>query len=155
MPNENDKEIRAAIATVIAAAEPNARVYGWNVLDHHPDDWPGLFRTEAGGVHGWIVRRREIKSEWKRTGIIDRRFAEYDIFGFYGFRSGMAGDNSDDEFAAICDGIYEAIKATPDLELPAIVERHELLQFAAMTTTRPGEETMHFAHGRLKVALCC
>lgn len=155
MPNDLDKQVRTAIGEIISATAPDAKVYPWNVLDHDVDDWPGLFRTAGDGLHGWVIRRREVASSWKNLGRRDHRFPEYDVFGFYKFRSGKLGDNSDDEFAEICDDVYEAFKAKPDLDLSGVVEKHDLLQFAVITTTRPGEETMHFAHGRLKVYLCC
>lgn len=153
MANDLDKQIRDKIAGLIAAEYEDAKVYGWNALSHQLGDWPGLFRTDDG-THGWIIKRAQTATEWKSIGR-DRRKWTYDIWGFYGFESGQASDNSDNEFAEICDTVYEAIKAEPRLDFEGTVEMHELLQFAAITTINTGEETLHFVRGRLTVHLCC
>lgn len=79
----------------------------------------------------------------------------YDIWGFYGFRSGTETDNSDNEFGAILDVVANAFTQEPKLTLSGGVRDHGLLQFAAITTIDCGEEILHFAQGRLIVNLCC
>lgn len=156
MANDLDKQIRIKIGGVITAAYATAIVYPWNVLSHRLDEWPGLFRMSAGGTHGWIIKRSAAGNEWKQlSGLRDRRKWTYDVWGFYGFRSGKTSDNSDNEFGEIWDTVYEAIKAKPTLDFEGTVEWHELLQLVNMTTIRTGEETLHFAQGRLAVHLCC
>lgn len=148
-----DKNIRAAIADLITSATTDAKVYPWNVLTHDLSEWPGLFRgTER--VHGWVVKRSSMPSERKNASR-DRRTFVYDIWGYYGFRSGKTGDNSDDEFAEICDDVYDAVKAEPRLGFESDVEYHELLQVVNLTTIDCGEETLHFCQARLTVHLCC
>lgn len=154
MANDIDIQIRAKAGLIISAAYPTARVYSWNALSHDLADWPGLFRTTDSKTHGWIIRRVAQPSEWKNPQR-DRQKPEYDIYGFYKFRSGKLGDNSDDEFALIWDTVYEAFKAAPRLNFDTVVERHDLLQLVRLTTINTGEETLHFAQGRLKVHLCC
>lgn len=148
-----DKQIRIAIKQVISALYPEARVFAWSVLSHSLSEWPGLFRAADGATHGWIVKRSGLAAAWKNPQR-DRKVVAYDIWGFYGFRAGNEADNSDNDFALIVDGVYEAIKASPTLGLEG-VERHGLLQIAANTTIDTGEETLHFAQGRLEVYLCC
>lgn len=154
MANDLDKQIRGKIGTIISTAYLTAMVYPWNALSHKLDEWPGLFRTTDGKTHGWIIKRALTDNEWKTIGR-DRRRWNYDLWGFYGFRSGKTSDNSDNEFGEICDTVYEEIKAKPRLDFDGTVEMHELLQFVNITTINTGEETLHFAQGRLKVHLCC
>jgi hypothetical protein len=150
-----DKTIRDAIKTVIAAAADGARIYAWNVLSHDLADWPGLFETEEGGRHGWVIKRAAGDAKWKGNYQRARLWHDYDLLGFYGFRSGKEGDNSDDEFGEICDDVFAALKAAPRLGLDATIEEHELLQWQRITTINCGEETLHYAEGRLRVLLCC
>lgn len=154
MPNDYDKQIRLAIKPLITISYAGAMVYPWNVLSHKLKEWPALFRMTNGSVHGWIIKRAETQSEWKNVAKRDRQSWPYDVLGFYGFRSGKQGDNSDDEFGEICDTVYENIRVSYNLGLDAIVEKHDLLQYRRLTTFNCGEETLHFAHGRLNVHLC-
>lgn len=153
MTEDLDGQIREAIATLIGNAQADAMVYSWNVLNHSLADWPGKFRTDTG-THGWVIRRAAQGAEWK-NGQRDRVALDYELLGFYAFRSGKAGDNSDEEFAVILAKSYNAIKASPRLEFENEVERHELLQYRQITTIKCGEEVLHFALGRLRVHLCC
>ncbi len=148
-----DTEVREAIADVIKTAQPDAIVFNWNVLGHNMADWPGLFRVDDAVTHGWLIKRNGTQSEWKNA-YRDRQFWIYDIWGFFGFRAGKEGDNSDEDFAEITDSIYAGFKAEGKLGLEE-VEEHELLQFNLITTIDCGEETLHFAQGRLRVRLCC
>lgn len=152
-----DQQVRLAIKGYIKTAFPTAQVYAWNVLSHELDEWPGLFRTTdyatSKKTHGWIVKRAAAESEWKNPQR-DRNRWIYDIWGFYGFRSGKEADNSDDEFSEIVAGVYAALKAKPTLENPEL-ERHSLLQLIRNTTINCGEETLHFAQCSLRVDLCC
>lgn len=148
-----DKQIRLALKQIIKTLYPDARVFAWNALSHDLGEWAGMFRDSAGGTHGWIIKRSGTKAEWK-NGRRDRKTAVYDVWGFYGFNAGNEEENSDNEFGVIVDAVYEAVKAAPTLEL-AGVEGHSLLQIAANTTIDTGEETLHFAQGRLEVNLCC
>lgn len=152
MGRPTDEQVRAAIAGIIQASQTAAAVYNWNVLGHDLRKWPGLFRGDSG-THGWVVKRIGQTSEWK-NGSRDRMTWIYDVFGFYGFMPGKTGDNSDEDFSAILDAVYEAIKAKPTLDVDE-VERHTLLQYALISTIDCGEETLHFAQGRLSVELCC
>jgi len=147
-----DEEVRHAIKGIVAAAATGAQVYEWNVLSHELAEWPGLFGTAR---HGWIIKRVEIETKWKNIG--GQRCIPtwtYDIWGFYGFRSGAEGDNSDDEFSVIVDAVGTALKAKPTLDL-AEVEKHDLLQVLRNTTINCGQEVMHLAQCRLKVLICC
>lgn len=148
-----DKQIRLAIKQIISALYPGARVFAWNALSHDLGEWPGMFRDQDGKTHGWIVKRAATRAEWKNPQR-DRKTAVYDIWGFYGFAAGNENDNSDNEFALIVDAVCDAIKSSPTLDVSG-VERHGLLQIAAITTIDTGEETLHFAQGRLEVSLCC
>lgn len=147
-----DAEVRQKLKDLIKTAYPAAQVYGWNALSHKLHEWPGLFRTDAA-THGWIIKRAGTESQWKNP-TRDRSFWTYDVWAFYGYRTGKEGDNSDDEFSAILQTVYDAVKATSNLGL-AEVEEHELLQFDLITTIDCGEETLHWAKGRLRVRLCC
>lgn len=147
-----DTNIRAEIAKAIDTVG-GGKVYPWNALSHNLSEWPGLFRS-SGVTHGWIIKRVNSPSE-RKTAQIDRRSFTYDIWGFYGFRSGSRSDNSDNEFANIIDGVYDEIKARPRLNFESDVERHDLLQVLNLTTIDCGEETLHFCQARLTVHLCC
>lgn len=147
-----DKDVRHAIKTIIAAAQPTAKVYEWNALSHDLDSWPGMFRI-AGGTHGWIIKRSSIATEWKHGGR-QRPHWGYDIWGFYAFSQGKEGDNSDDAFSEVIASIAEALRLKPTLDLEE-VERHELLQADRLTTIDCGEETLHFAQCGLTVNVCC
>jgi hypothetical protein len=148
-----DQEVRHAIKAIIAAAATTAKVYEWNALSHKLDEWPAIFRT-GDVTHGWIIKRFGIESEWKNA-VRDRQVWIYDIWGFYGFRSGKEGDNSDDEFAVIIDAIKTGFTAAPRLAIDDEVEKHEQLQVNVISTIDCGEETLHIAQCRLKVRLCC
>lgn len=149
MATPTDQEVRHAIKGIIAAADTGAAVYEWNALSHNLAEWPGLFGDPA---HGWIIKRAVIDSEWKNAHF-DRQAWTYDVWGFYEFRSGKEGDNSDDEFAVIIAAVKAALADEPKLTL-AEVEKHELLQ-VSQTTIDCGEKTLHLAMGRLKVRICC
>jgi hypothetical protein len=151
MSSSEDQTIRVAIGGLIAAAQSSAVVYAWNVLSHNLSDWPGLFGANRFGA----VIKRVTQLADRKNASRDKRHETYDIWAFYKFRPGKTGDNSDDEFAQICQSIYDAIKASPHLGLDTLVEYHELVQWIQVTTIRCGEETLHYAAGRLKVNLCC
>lgn len=148
-----DQEIREAAAGIISGLYPDAVVWPYFALGHERQNWPGLFRQADGVTHGWIVKRASLQSEWK-NGVKDRKTVYYDIWGFYGFRQGKIDNNSDDEFSVICDAVYEGFKVEPRLGIDCI-DAHELLQFTAIGTLACGEETLHFAQGRLEIRLCC
>lgn len=151
MANDDDKNIRTAIGELIATAQPAAKVYPWNALSHKITEWPGLFPKETR--HGWVIKR-SAESADRKNATRDKKHETYDVLGFYKFVTGKLGDNSDDEFSEICSSVYDAIKAEPRLDLD-LVEYHELLQFVLITTIKCGEETLHFAQGKLEVTLCC
>ena len=150
-----DEQVRAAIAAVIKAAQPDAAVYSWNALGHRLHEWPAMFRTaDDATVHGWIVKRSGVQSEWKGNGGRVRQTWAYDVWGFYGFRPGKSGDNSDEEFAAIIDAVADGIRLSGKLGLDE-VEDLQPLQYALISTIDCGEETLHFAQGRLTMMPCC
>ena len=155
MPNDNDKTIRNKIKAILQPSYPEAVIYPFNALSHDLADWPGLFRTDGVPIHGWTIKRSESSSEYK-TIVKTRDVFAYDVWAFYGFRAGGSEtNNSDDEFGEILDTAFEALKAKPTLDLDGVIDRHDLLQFARITTVNCGEETLHFAAGRLSVHLCC
>lgn len=149
-----DEEVRQRIKEIIAVPQPDARIWPYNALSHNLAEWPGLFRTEAGGTHGWVIKRDPVSSDWKNAGR-SRDVWIYDIWGFYGFRSGNESSNSDNEWSAIVDATRAALKAAPTLDELAEIERHELLQVVQNTTIDCGEETLHLSRCRLTVRLCC
>lgn len=153
----SDEQIRAAIKDLITNAYGTATVFKWNALSHRLDEWPGMLRATdfatSGKTHGWVIKRSGAASDWKGLNR-DRTTWIYDVWGFYGFRTGNEASNSDDEFSAILQTIYYAVMAVPTLNV-AEVEGHELLQWDLISTVDCGEETLHWAKGRLKVRLCC
>ncbi len=148
-----DQAIRTAIKSIIKAIYSTAQIYSFNALSHELTEWPGLFRTTDDKTHGWIIKRAAKSSTWKNPQR-DRQQLDFDVWAFYKFTAGKDDDNSDSEFGIICDSVYAALKAKPTLDV-AGVERHDLLQFLRFTTVQCGEETLHFAQGRLTVHLCC
>ena len=156
--NSLDKQIRLAIKAIIIAAYPNARVYPWNALSHNLEEWAGMFRCSDGKTFGVIIKRASQKGEWAKNGRRDRRQRLYDAWFFYGVRAGEGvteNDNSDNEFGEILDTVYESFKESHRLEFEEQIDKHDLLQFVAITTIQSGEEELHFAQGRLNVHLCC
>lgn len=151
MTEDLDKQIRNAIADLIKAEHADAQVYGWNALTHDLGEWPGLFGSPR---HGWIIKRASQEAERKNASR-DRVTLVYDIWGFYEYQTGTTAANSDDEFAVILAKTYNALKAEPRLGFENDIERHLLLQYQRITTLNCGEETLHFAQGRLRVELCC
>lgn len=157
MPNDLDKQIRAAIKQIIIADYPTARIYPWNALSHDMREWPGMFRTSDNRTFGAVIKRAALRATWK-NGHRDRKQVPYDVWIFYEFRSGEGVtelENSDNEFGEILDTIYESFKSEPRLGFDTEVETHDLLQYLAITTIKSGEEQLHFAQGRLNVRLCC
>ena len=157
MQNDLDRQIRLAAKQIIIADYPAARVYPFNALSHDIKEWAGMFRCADDKTFGAVIKRAALKGEWK-NGKRDRRQIPYDIWIFYGFRSGEGvteNDNSDNEFGEILDTIYEGFKSEPRLGFDTEIETHDLLQYLAITTLKSGEETLHFAQGRLNVRLCC
>ena len=154
MANDHDKLIRLAIKQLIKNLYPPAQVFAWNALSHDIDEWAGMFRTSDGKTHGWIIKRAALSATWK-NGHRDRKSVPYDVWGFYKFESGNETTNSDNDFAEITDAVYEAFKHAPRLNFTDTVEGHDLLQYVRLTTLVSGEETLHFAQGRLNVRLCC
>ena len=154
MPQATDQQIREKIAAIISTAAPGAVVYRWNALSHDLSDYPSLFRGAFGATHGWIIKRAALSAK-PRMGKVSEDTAVYDVWGFYGFRSGTESDNSDTEFGVILDAVQAAFTNEPKLQLAGGVREHDLLQFATITTIDCGEEILHFAQGRLTVHLCC
>lgn len=153
----HDSQIRLAAKAIIKNRYPTVQGFAWNALSHDLSQWAGMFRGGDGKIFGFIVKRAALTGEWK-NGQRDRRRRAYEIWIFYGVRNGAGvteADNSDNEFGEILDQIYEDFKAAYNLNLPGIVERHDLLQIVADTTLQTGEEELHFAQGRLTVHLCC
>lgn len=156
MAEDLDKQIRAAIKSILQPAYSAAVIYPFNALGHELSEWPGLFRLEDGTVHGWTIKRAAAAGEWKTFAALrDRTHFDYDVWAFYTFRPGTETDNSDDEFGEITDRAYEDLRQQPTLNLSGTIDRHELLQYIRMTTIDCGEETLHFAQGRLRVHPCC
>lgn len=153
MANDHDKLIRLAVKQLIKNLYPTAQVFAWNALSHDIDEWAGMFRTADDKTHGWIIKRAALSATWK-NGQRDRKSVAYDVWGFYKFENGNETTNSDNDFAEITDAVYEALKQTPRLNVDE-VEGHDLLQYVRLTTLVSGEETLHFAQGRLNVRLCC
>ena len=151
MTEDLDKQIREATRNLYAAELPTAVIYPWNVLSHDLTEWPGLFGTTRFGI---VIKRSSVSAEWKNAKR-DRLQLDYDHWFFYKFRSGKIGDNSDDEFAEVLTKAHNCLKAEPRLGFDDEVEMHDLLQFRRITTINCGEETLHFAEGRLTVHLCC
>lgn len=149
MPSD-DQTTREAIGGLIAAVQPDAQVYPWNVLCHDLNDWPGLF---GPGRIGYVIKRAAQSAE-RKNATRDRRHADYSVLCFLKFTPGKLGVNSDENFAERLSRVYDAIKAQPKLGL-GIVEYHELLQYKMITTIKCGEETLHFADGSLRVTYCC
>lgn len=148
-----DQQIREAIAAIIKAALPSSTVYPWNVLSHKLSDWPGLFPAETR--EGWVIKSA-VQSAERKNAWRDRISLDYDLWPFLKFRTGKAGDNSDDEFAVIRAKAYNAIMAEPRLGFDNDVERHDLLQYRFISTVLCSEkETLHIAPARLTVHLCC
>lgn len=139
---------------LITGIYPAARVYAWNVLTHKLNEWPAWFETEAGGRHGWVIKQAALAAQWKGSGGRDRQVLSYDVLGFYDFRTGKDGDNSDDEFSVIREAVYDAFKGAPKLGLECI-EEHGLLQWRQITTINCGEEVLHLAAGRIEIMHCC
>lgn len=157
MPNDLDTRIRKAIKQLIIAKYPLARIYPFNALSHDINEWAGMFHCEDGKTFGAVIKRAAQKADWK-NGNRDRRQIPYDIWIFFNFRTGEGvteNDNSDNEFGEILDTIYKDFKSEPRLGFDEEVETHDLLQYLAITTLKSGEETLHFAQGRLNVRLCC
>ncbi len=146
-----DQEVRHAIKGIIGEADTDAVIYEWNALSHDLAEWPGLFGSSR---HGWIIKRSAIATEWKHGGR-ERPVWSYDLWFFYGFRTGKEGDNSDDEVGVILDAVGSGLKASPRLGIDDEIEKHELLQVKQNTTINCGEETLHFANCGLKVNICC
>ena len=147
-----DEEVKTAIKDIIATACPAAVIWPYNVLSHQLAEWPALFRKADSTVEGWMIMRTRIDAHWKNTSR-EKATWHYTILGFYGFRTGKEGDNSDDEFAVKLDAIRAGFKAAPTLEIEC-VEKHDLLQVAANTTIDCGEETLHLANCSLAVHVC-
>ena len=157
MANDLDKRIRLAVKPTIATPYPTAKIFVWNALSHDLGEWPGLLRATdfaaSKRTHGWIIKRVE-NAATRQNAQRDRRVWTYDVWGFYGFRSGRESDNSDLEWSEITDTVYDSVKAAYNFGLDGEVENHDLLQFVKHTTIDCGEETLHFSHGRLTVHLC-
>lgn len=157
MPAPTDTQVRTAIKTIIAAGQTTATIWPYNALSHNLAEWPGMLRATdfatSAKTHGWIIKRASFTSE-RKNQVLERRVWIYDIWGFYGFRTGTETDNSDNEWAVIVDAVAAALKAKPTLDL-AELEKHDLLQVESITTIDCGEETLHLARCRLTVRLCC
>jgi hypothetical protein len=150
-----DQQIRTAIRDILAIDYPNARIWPFLSLGHDLQDWPAMFRTASGDIHGYTIFRRRATAVWHGSGGRDKRRFEYAIWAFYQWRPGKIGDNSDDEFSAILETNYLAIKTAPRLGLDNVVEEHNLLQIDSISTLLCGEETLHIATASLSVTVCC
>jgi hypothetical protein len=155
---ENDKQIRLAIKELIKNLYFNAQIYAWNALSHDINEWAGMFRCpKDDNTHGWIIKRAALQGT-RKNARRDKKTLVYDVWGFYKFKTDETTNemsNSDNEFGEITDAIYEVVKDSHNLNLSGLVEYHDLIQFPSITTLKSGEETLHFAQGRLVVHLCC
>jgi len=93
-------EIQVAIAALIKATVPDARVIGRNVLGElEIGNWSVLHDT-TGKVHGWFVSQRadnwqELDSGPGYAGYV----LEFDVWQVYRYESGNDTTNSEKEFA--------------------------------------------------------
>lgn len=154
MTEDLDKQLREKIGGLIAEAADGAVVWIWDALSRDPAEWPGMFRTDDGGTHGWVIKLAA-QTATRKNGARDRVVLTYDIWGFYGFETGNEDENSDHAFTEIIAAVYDKLKGEPRLEFDNEVEYHDLLQFVKLTVIHCGEESLHYAQGRLTVHLCC
>lgn len=155
MPDTIDKQIRFALKAMIIEIDASAEVYPYNALSHDVDQWANLFSSSAV-KHGWVINRKGFSSEWYKATESKDVF-QYELWGFYGFRSENEDDNSDSEWSAILDQFRDKLKASPRLGLSG-VDEHKLLQLpngGIEATIRSGNTQLHFAPCGLAVAICC
>lgn len=151
-----EKQLRAKIAEIIEATCPTAKVFRRNVLTADRAKWAGLFRHQAE-INGelrtitfsFIVRRIGITRNEDETFV--RHI--FEILGFYGFYYGNSTANSEDEWQAHLDNLYDSFDATEDLSLDDKTEiYHDGLQISSIGLIRVAEsEFLHFAGGQLVI----
>lgn len=154
MATYTESQIRAAIATVITTAAPNAKVFPWWSLGHEVAEWPGQLIPEsgsdAGKVHGYVITRTGTEGERKNPQCVSRSFS-YDIWAFHFYKEDSTSASNSDltfntELDAICDAFITAST------LPAELQRVEEEPSFRLDLDIFGGELLHYATGRLVVA---
>jgi hypothetical protein len=147
-----EREVRVALAAVIAAAVPLALVYNRWVLAFDPGQWAGLLRSPAdnGRVNSWMVTRRAISEEKIGNGCV-RAVWFYDVIGYYGYATGDDAASPEDRFQADVDAVC---KAVADAGLDPAIGRNDQLQFPMIDIAPFGGELIHVARGRLSITPC-
>lgn len=153
MPLPSDKDVRAAIKAVIAAAAPNAVVAGRWVLKFEPAQWPGLLKSSAdsGRTHGYVITRsRTGPASLLGVGRVKRLWA-YTILGLHYYETGTDTTNSEDLFKAEIDAIVAALDAGSIAGTKQVTEE---LVFFQEDLKQYGTEFVHVALGTYVVEPC-
>jgi hypothetical protein len=148
----NERDVRVALAGIIAAAVPLGLVYNRWVLAFDPGQWAGLLRSpaDAGRVNSWMVTRRAVAQEKIGNNCV-RAVWHYDVIGYYGYATGNDTASSEDQFQADVDAVC---KAVADAALDPAIGRNDQVQFPAITIEAFGGELVHVARGRLSITPC-
>ena len=168
----DDVQVRVAkkLATIIQAAQPNAKVYHYWILgqgaigESLPDmlsnaetEWSSLSPTYVPWAHAYIIGDEEESSE-KITNARRRDFMTFKLWGFYGFLKGDASHNSTDVFRKHRTIVKNALTAATKLQdttdpngVPE-VEKHGEWQISQVGVYWMGDTAKaHIAQGTITV----
>jgi hypothetical protein len=147
-----ERDVRVALAAVIAGAVPLALVYNRWILAFDPGQWAGLLRSPADGgrVNSWTVTRRAVSEEKIGNNCV-RAVWFYDVIGYYGYSTGDDTSSSEDQFQADVDAVCAAVAAAG---LDPAIGRNDQLQFPMIEISSFGAELIHVARGRLSITPC-
>lgn len=153
MPLPADKDLRTALAALIAPVAPQALVIARMLMDEEVQQWAAIYRSDQhdGLIHAWCISR--IGALPLEIGNRPRDYEwTYRVTGFRQYETGTADANSEDEFSAEIDRISEAFRNSKRLGLSG-VHSHDELQFPApnIDIRRFGSSLVHVADGRLAV----
>lgn len=173
----DDYSIRAAIASIISAADTAAVVLPKFVLDVLTGENANLLKptsgADSGKVHGWMITRG--RSQNKRVGSVQWDAADpatsyrldstisYRIWFFYRYIHGDEAANTDshETFFNLLDDVIEAFALKPRLGISTTecgggsrIKYHNELQVEEdPDIVAMGKDSAHFAACRLEVEL--
>lgn len=172
----DDYSIRAAIASIISAADTAAVVLPKFVLDILTGENANLLKptsgADSGKVHGWMITRGRSENERKGSVRWDANdpatsyridsVISYRIWFFYRYAHGDEAANTDshETFFNLLDDAIEAFALKPRLGIATTecgagshIKQHRELQVENVDIVAMGKEWAHFAECRLDVEL--
>lgn len=148
------EDIRAAVASVIRAAAPNAVVIERNVLNVINDGWLNILQSSASNwaVRGWMVSTSAmVPSGDARLGGVDYALT-LAVWQFCEYFSIDAGTGKDSETTSEAEREAVVQALINPVNLTGVIEGLEPPVFSTIDLFRVGERMVHIAQGAVRLS---